>query len=298
MKIHELLTEKISLTSQIVPLRNKVIGILNQTMIDTASYYSLPSELKELQIDLHDIVEQKLFKYLSNYSKSITKSDVKIKFEKFDSAVGGNYSYPMNILFLNKLLIFDIVKHFVIWFRASTNSKSSVSTEQFFRQNFEQSISKFCGIVIHELTHVIQKHKAGSDDYVSSLIEPKRDKIHIANMVLHNSEFRQEYEKIIGRKITADELQHFKNIYLSQPQEIVAYAHQIANDLIKHYSKTQSITKRIQQIDKEFENIKNNKVQHPYSHMINSTDKLLKKTYQRFISELYQQLRMYIDSIE
>jgi hypothetical protein len=297
MKIHDLLFEKISLTSQLSPLRNKISKKLNDIVNNNYSYYQLPAEYKELQIDLREQFNTALVSIIALEVKSITGVVIKVKFLPVDSNIGGNYHYQSNTMMLSVAFVNELVKNHVLLLQSKLSNKATASTEKFFESNINQSVAKLSGIIIHETTHVIQLNKAGSDEYVSSYVEPNRDQVHLANMILHDPDYKKEYEDIIGHTLTDKEMQHFKNVYLSQPQEITAYAHQTVSDLIKHTSTQLSSAKKINMIKSELNKLKSNEITHPYSHMANSTDKHLQKTYQRFISDVYRELMSYIESI-
>jgi hypothetical protein len=294
MKLKEILTERISLISHTNEVFLSIKTATNSIITRTYKDYILPEETLEYSSDLEPLFLKELTKVLNQLVLKITHIKVPVKFAKFAKpSTAGAYSYQRHEMLLNYHFIKQLIEQYV----NMTNAKIEEEDFSDYLTHIHDLINSCTSIIIHECTHIIQLSKAKSDDLVSSLLEPNTDMVQVAVMVTNNPLFRFEYEKHIGRKLTAVELTHFRDVYLSQPQEITAYAHQTAVQILKGAHQLHSINDKTNFINDQFKKIQHNKVHHKYSHMRHSSDLKLVKVYQKFMTELYMQLQSYKEQL-
>lgn len=86
----------------------------------------------------------------------------------------------------------------------------------------EHQTNKLASTLVHELVHIVQNNRQAHRD----------DTEYRSYLDQHKGEFSDMHDKRMAGEITPDSDSRYWNLYLSSPQEIPAFAHQIALTII------------------------------------------------------------------
>jgi hypothetical protein len=319
MKILELFTEAISYTSKIPTIKKSIMdGILDAIHFLKEDRYLDVKERVNRQVNLTILkakVGPNLFTHLEHFiSEKLTKlasdeilppdlkASVPVKFKDTGEDLGLAYSSEIDLteMFIDNLVtdLLDLLHE-----KTSDNLYSEDSIfEDFFltakkltiqdivdyssrRSGINSTVNKIASTLVHEMVHVRQhlpQLQKGRDDteYRSYLDKTK-------------GEFVQMHGKGYA-SLSPDERKRYNTLYRSSPQEITAFSHQAAWDVIRDYN--------LEDI-RDISEIPDNKVIFGYiyeyatQYYKKPENPAEQKVYQRYIKLIYQEVDRYLDNL-
>jgi hypothetical protein len=165
--------------------------------------------------------------------------------------------------------------------------KSSKETDQ-NKEIIAPAITAITSILIHELVHIQQdstqtkKRKSGEVEYRSYLDNPKlkKDK---------EGEFLKLHKKRHDDKLSKKEHDRWRKLYTASPQEIEAFSHQIAYDIINKNPNLKSVDNIILSLKVRIKDLTKKYIPDP-----TTPDEIAVRN--RYYKKIYQQLVDYINN--
>ena len=319
MRIVELFNEAISYTGKIPAIKQAILhGILESIHFLKEDRYLDVKERVNRQVNLTILkakVGPNLFTHLEHFiSKKLSKlvsdevlspdlkASIPVKFTDTGEDLGVAYSSEID---LSEMFIDNLVTELLEMLHEKTSdnmySEDSIFEDFFLtaknltiqdiinyssrRSGINSTVNKMASTLVHEMVHIRQhmpQLQKGRDDteYRSYLDKTK-------------GEFSQMHSKGYA-SLSPEERKRFNTLYRSSPQEIAAFSHQAAWDVIRDYN-LEDIT--------DISEIPDNKVIFNYiyeyatQYYKKPENPAEQKVYQRYIKLIYQEVDRYLDNL-
>lgn len=157
------------------------------------------------------------------------------------------------------------------------------------RERSEKQINELVSVIIHEMVHVIQhyrqKHRflKGKDLEFRSYLDR------------HKGEYldtRQKYDQTPDDESQKDLVNRYYDLYYASPQEIAAFAHQAALEIIDYYAFDLMTHGASDLNSKSISNFIDNKIGGRFRNPKNSREAMVRK---RYLKLVYQEVIRYIE---
>lgn len=305
MKLRELLTERISLSSYAPAISN---GIFNHTRDVVSSLYNSNKTLmntvesrRQLTRMIIDELNLSIPDLLIDYAMTYTGSSPIIKIEEFEiKGVNGAYIHEINTLKISKKFLFDISNLYVARLFKELNKQDFKIVTPLIRSK----INEIASVFVHEMTHYLQFVKAGKERPRSYIYDKDQVTQYLTKQNLKTKKERTnnpEWEEgttlqQINVYLAKSALDIKKNIaiYLGQPEEITAHAQEFVAGILNKISKL-PIDRQLIQIELALRTVHKTS---NYAIMKSEDDASYKKVLKKYLKSVYQALDSYRDSLE
>jgi len=281
MLINEILLERISIAADFNELRSEIDQIVSEQTNLVYQQFD-DSDIKLLTNKILTNIESKLKQYISKKILKYSHKPIEVVFTTLEQGTGQYIPDESKLLISKKILI------------NLANLKSSIKLKELSKKNmhtmsmmvnmYNNTISNLVTIIVHEFTHAGQVKTDKHTEYRKSYIEPNLEKFLTK---LYSNETDDSFRE---------------QLYLSQPQEIAAYANQAVAE-VSHKIHNLSPKQQVQAIDLILKNIQNTQADSSIPSItskyktISQNGKKEMKMYHRFLKLFYQELQSYKEII-
>jgi hypothetical protein len=279
MRLRELITESISVAQHTAIVRSTIGPAILK--IITTQYNKQPltdnAEMVRVEKVYRAKFEDMLSMTLIKLAKQFTKNEVNVEFRNMSKGTGA-YLEDENTIIIHNSIISSFIRSALVFHKSKQSNALDSKTLQFVNGTKDQAIISLTNIFLHELTHAIQTQSGGKYEYKHGYIEPNKIKFFTA-MAGDNPDTQKS-----------------KDIYMSQPDEISAYAQQKAVELINTIYKKPP-QEQLAAVNALLKNISTHRTPHQYSDFGKNIDPKYKKVYKRYLKLVYQELSRYKEGL-
>lgn len=301
MKIRELLNEHISVSPYTTVVKQALRDIVIE-LLDVKRTISPDGNKDALMATLRQY-NNAIIPVLMKLAKEISGMDVTVLFHKMPVGKTGSYNEDTNTIYITSSTLGNLASVTV------EKARIQKPTAEFYdKMNavLQGSIRDITTVFLHEITHAIQVSRGQKYEYKHGYIEKDPIKFFTALTIdaYDVEEMERAAKNLFDTKIARDHFVHYmkqtaperdkrnKEIYLSQPDEIAAYAQQIATEFIQTI-RDKSVFVRKRAIDAFLKALSKSSNVNQYSAFRDNLDPRYQMVYRRYLKLIYQELMRY-----